>query len=261
MKYGFIGCGNMGGAIARALSKNTKDILLSDRSGKGAVLAKELGCKYADPATVAAECEFIFLGVKPQGMEAVLSDLNGILKEKKPVLISMAAGLKLSRIEEMLGFPTPMIRIMPNTPVAVSCGMTPYCHNALVTEAQMAEFLQDLSQAGSFDALPEELFDVATALSGSGPAYLYLFAEALADGAVACGLPRDKALMYAANTMAGAARMMQTSQKSPAELKQDVCSPGGSTIRGVEALENQGIRKAAADCVASAYQRNIELGK
>ena len=261
MKYGFIGCGNMGGAIAKALAQKTKDILLSDRSGKGAVLANELGCKYADPATVAAECEYIFLGVKPQGMEAVLNSLKEILAAKKPVLITMAAGLKLARIEKMLGFATPMIRIMPNTPVAVGFGMTPYCHNALVTKVQMAEFLADMEMAGNFDELSEELFDVATALSGSGPAYLYLFAEALADGAAACGLPKDKALRYAANTMAGAARMMQTSPRSPAELKEAVCSPGGSTIRGVEALESHNIRKAAADCILAAYNRNIELGK
>jgi pyrroline-5-carboxylate reductase len=261
MKYGFIGCGNMGGAIAQALAKKTKDILLSDRSGKGKVLAQELGCKYADPATVAAECEYIFLGVKPQGMESVLQSLKDTLQAKKPVLISMAAGLQLARIQEMLGFTIPMIRIMPNTPVAVGCGMTPYCHNALVTDVQMTDFLADMAMAGSFDELPEELFDVATALSGSGPAYLYLFAEALADGAAACGLPKEKALQYAANTMAGAARMMQTSPKSPAELKEAVCSPGGSTIRGVDALEKAGIRTASADCILAAYNRNIELGK
>lgn len=261
MKYGFIGCGNMGSALAQALAKKTTDILLSDRSGKGQILAKELGCQYADPATVAAECDRIFLGVKPQGMESVLGSLKDILLLRKPVLISMAAGLKLERIEQMLGFSLPLIRIMPNTPVAVGCGMTPYCHNTLIDDELMADFLEDMTFAGSFDALNEELFDVATALSGSGPAYMYLFAEALADGAAECGLPKDKALLYAANTMLGAARMMQTSPKTPDELKDAVCSPGGSTIRGVEALENHEIRKAATDCVVAAYQRNIELGK
>ncbi len=261
MKYGFIGCGNMGGAIAQALAKKTKDILLSDRSGKGEAFAKELGCKYADPATVAAECDRIFLAVKPQGMEAVLSALKDILQERKPVLITMAAGLKLERIEQMLGFPVPMIRIMPNTPVQVGLGTIPYCHNTLADTALIADFLADMKPAGVLDNLPEDLFDVATALSGSGPAYLYLFAEALADGAAACGLPQDKALPYIISTMAGSAAMMLLAGKEPAQLRQEVCSPGGSTIAGVNALEAADIRKASAECIRAAYNRNIELGK
>ncbi len=261
MKYGFIGCGNMGGAIAQALSKKTTDILLSDRSGRGEALAKELGCKYADPATVAAECDRIFLAVKPQGMEAVLSSLKEILESRKPVLITMAAGLKLERIEEMLGFSTPMIRIMPNTPVQIGMGTIPYCYNALADTAMLSDFLEDMENAGVFDDLPEDLFDVATALSGSGPAYLYLFAEALSDGAAACGLPLDRALPYIISTMAGSAAMMLLAGKAPAQLRQEVCSPGGSTIAGVNVLEAADIRKASAECIRAAYNRNIELGK
>lgn len=261
MKYGFIGCGNMGGAIARALSKKTKDILLSDHSGKGRQLAQELGCSYGDCRTVATECDRIFLAVKPQMMEDVLSPLAEIIKVRKPLLITMAAGITLERFEQMLGASVPMIRIMPNTPVCVEKGMILYCCNALVQESQLHDFLEDLSFAGSFDKLPEQMFDVATALSGSGPAYLYLFAEALADGAIACGLPKDQARMYIASIMAGAAEMLLSTGKEPAQLKQEVCSPGGSTIAGINVLEEKGLRAASADCIMAAYKRNIELGK
>jgi pyrroline-5-carboxylate reductase len=194
-------------------------------------------------------------------MEAALAPLKDILQEKKPLLISMAAGLKTERIEQMLGFSLPVIRIMPNTPVLVGKGMTPYCCNDLVEETDLQDFLADMTYTGCLDRLPEELFDTATALSGSGPAYLYLFAEALADGAVACGLPKEQARMYIASTMAGAAEMLLTTGKEPAQLKQEVCSPGGSTLEGIRALEEHDLRCASADCIMAAYKRNIELGK
>ena len=261
MKYGFIGCGNMGGAIARALSRNTKDILITDRSGKAKSLAAELGIGYADAATVAAECDRIFLGVKPHMMEGVLAPLQGILAEKKPLLITMAAGLEISRIETFAGCALPVIRIMPNTPTAIGKGVIPYCCNDLVTKELLAQWLQDMDKCGLLDELEERLIDAASALSGSGPAYMYVFLEALADGAVACGIPRAKALSYAAMTMAGAAEMYLATKTHPGALKDAVCSPGGSTIEGIKVLEQHGFRGAAMDCIAAAYQKNKELGK
>ncbi len=261
MKYGFIGCGNMGGAIAKALSRATKDIALTDRSGNAKSLATDLGCVYTNAATIAEQCDGIFLAVKPQMMAQVLSPLKNILMRRKPLLITMAAGLSLNRIQELAGGALPVIRIMPNTPVAVGKGMIPYCANPLVSEAALRDFIADLRFAGTLDPLEEKLFDASTALSGSGPAYMYLFIEALADGAVACGLPRDKALRYAATTMAGAAEMALTSGKHPGVLKDAVCSPGGSTIVGVNALEQHGFRGAVMDCVTAAYKKNLDLGK
>ena len=261
MKYGFIGCGNMGGAIAKALCKKTTDILVSDRSGKAKALASELGISYGDNETIAAGCQRIFLGVKPHMMEQVLTPLRPVLEARKPLLITMAAGLEIRRIEAMVGTALPVIRIMPNTPTAMGKGVIPYCRNALVEDETLADWLEDMRHCGMLDCLEERLIDAASALSGSGPAYMYLLLEALADGAVACGLPRAKAMEYAAATMAGAAEMVLATGQHPGELKDAVCSPGGSTIAGVRVLEQHGFRGAAMDCVIAAFKRNQELGK
>ena len=141
MTYGFIGCGNMGGAIAKALSQATRNILICDRSGKGKALASELGITYSDPQTIAATCDRIFLAVKPHMMQGVLQPLQPVLAEKKPLLITMAAGLEISRIEAFAGCELPVIRIMPNTPTAIGKGVTQYCCNELVTQDVIADWL------------------------------------------------------------------------------------------------------------------------
>lgn len=261
MNYGFLGCGNMGGALVKALSRVTKDITITDRSGKAKKLAQELGIRYGSAEEIAASCDRIFLAVKPHMMGDLLAPLQGVLQQRKPLLITMAAGLTVARIEELAGGKLPVIRIMPNTPVAVGKGMTQYCRNELVDEETIASFREDLRFSGQLDELEERLIDAASALSGCGPAYMYLFIEALADGAVACGIPRAKALEYAAATMVGAGEMVLTTGMHPGALKDAVCSPGGSTIAGVRALEQHGFRGAAMDCVAAAYEKNILLGK
>ena len=261
MKYGFLGCGNMGGAIARALSKKTKNIAVSDRSGKAKQLAQELGVAYSDNASIASSCDRIFLAVKPHMMKDMLLPLQDTLAKRKPLLITMAAGLEIRQIEEFAGTHLPVIRIMPNTPTSVGKGVIPYCANDLVTEDMKADWLADMAPCGLLDPLEERLMDAASALSGSGPAYLYLMLEAMADGGVACGLPRAKALDYAAMTMAGAAEIYLSTHTHPGALKDAVCSPGGSTIAGVRVLEERGFRGAAMDCVCAAYAKNKELGK
>ncbi len=261
MKYGFIGCGNMGSAIAKALSQSTKDILLTDRSGKAAKLADALGCAYSDNHTVASTCDRIFLAVKPQMMAEVLTPLQPLFQQRKPLIISMAAGLAISRIEELAGTSLPVIRIMPNTPVAVGSGMTLYCHNQLVDADTLNDFLQDVAPCGQWDLLEENLIDAAGVVSGCGPAYMYMFMDALADGAAACGVPKEKALAYAAATMIGAAKMVQQSNRTPVELRNAVCSPGGSTLAGVKVLDSADFAKTIAACVDAAYRRNQELGK
>lgn len=261
MKYGFLGCGNMGGAIAKALSQTTKDILITDRSGKAKALADSLGIGYGTAEEIAETCDRIFLAVKPHMMAGVLAPLQIILAEKKPLLITMAAGLTTQRIGEMAGCAIPIIRIMPNTPVAVGKGLTQYCCNDLVSQEMVSSFLEDMRFSGKLDALEERLIDAASALSGCGPAYMYLFIEALADGAVACGIPRAKAMEYAAATMIGAGEMVLATGQHPGALKDAVCSPGGSTIAGVRALEQHGFRGAAMDCVIAACEKNKQLGK
>lgn len=261
MQYGMIGCGNMGGAIARGLCQRTKELAVSDRSGKAAALAAELGISYWDNAAIAGSCDRIFLAVKPHMMEAVLLPLQPLLAERKPMLITMAAGLTMETIERFAGVRLPVIRIMPNTPTAIGKGVIPYCCNDLVTEQMRCSWLEDMQPCGLLDELEERLIDAASAVSGSGPAYLYLMLEALADGGVACGLPRAKAMEYAAMTIAGAGEMYMQTKTHPGALKDAVCSPGGSTIAGIRVLERQGFRSAVMECVAAAWEKNQEMGK
>lgn len=260
MKIGFLGCGSMGGAIARAVSQVTKDVVLTDRSGRGKALADQLGVAYGSAQEIARDCDWIFLAVKPQMMEEALSPIRERLQEKKPLLVTMAAGLSMEKIETMAGGDLPVIRMMPNTPAMVGAGMTQYCCNSLVTEKNEQHFLSFMAHTGHVDKLEEQLIDAASALSGCGPAYMYLFLEGLADGAVACGIPRAKAYEYAAATMEGAAKLMLTAGQHPGQLKDAVCSPGGGTIQGVRVLEEKGLRAAAMDCVIAAFEKSRKLG-
>jgi pyrroline-5-carboxylate reductase len=260
MKYGFIGCGNMGGALARALTKTTRDVIISDPSPIAQELAQEIMCEYGSNQQ-AAGSDRVFLAVKPHIVASALEQLRPVLKANKPTLISMAAGVTIAQIENWAGTELPVIRIMPNTPAAVGKGMITYCTNDLVDPGTLEDFLNDMVCAGTFDRLDENLIDAATAVTGCGPAFMYMFMEAMADAGVACGLPRVKAQYYAAATMVGAAEMVLQTGEHPGVLKDAVCSPGGSTIVGVRTLEEHGFRGAVMDCVDNAYIRSKELGK
>ena len=262
---GFLGCGNMGGAIARAVCKaaDPQNVFLANRTAaKAEALAAELGCNTATNAKVAAECDLIFLAVKPQMMEALLEPLKFTLDERPDrfVLCSMAAGLPISRIQEMAGEDFPVIRIMPNTPASVGEGMIQYC-SSNVTAEEEEEFLKLMAPAGRLDAVAESMMDAASCVSGCGPAWVYQFIEALADGGVACGLPRAKAQEYAAQMVLGSAKLVLESGKHPGELKDAVCSPSGSTIQGVRVLEENGFRGAVMDADLAAYNKTKEMGK
>ncbi len=262
-KIGFIGCGNMGAALARAVSGQTRQLLLSNRTpAKAQALAEELGCAWGDNPTVAQECDLIFLGVKPQMMRTLFQEISPALQMRTDrfVLVTMAAGLQISAIREMTGGEAPVIRIMPNTPVSIGKGMILCCSEG-VTPAELDAFTGLLSGAGELDTLPESLIDAGSAVSGCGPAFVYAFLEALADGAVACGLPRAKAQRYAAQTLVGAAGLVLESGAHPGALTDAVCSPRGSTIQGVRALEERGFRSAAMEAVIAAYEKTVDLGK
>ena len=267
MKYGFIGCGNMGGAVARAVCKSAGagDVLLANRTpAKAQALAAELGCACGTNEQAAGICDFIFLGVKPQMMADMLDELAPTLEaraESRPfVLVSMAAGLSMQQIRHMAGSGYPIIRMMPNTPVALGTGMIQYCHDD-VEPARLQEWLAAMQPAGRLDEVPETLIDAASAVSGCGPAWVYQFIEALADGGVAAGLPRAKAQEYAAQMVLGSARMVLESGSHPGALKDAVCSPGGSTIQGVRLLEERAFRGAVTDAVLAAYEKTKDLGK
>lgn len=266
MKIGFIGAGNMGGALARAAAKAIEpaNIFLADQlAEKAAALAAELGCNTCTAMDAAKNCDYIFLGVKPQVMGAMLAEIAPVLAARKEgfTLISMAAGVCMADIRRMVGGDYPLIRIMPNIPVSVGGGMILYDVTENVTPQAETDFRKMLANAGLLDKLPEKLIDAGSALSGCGPAFVCLFAEALADGAVACGLSRQQAMTYAAQTLKGTAEMLLETGIHPGALKDAVCSPGGSTIAGVGALEAGGLRAAAMAAVACAYDRTLELGK
>lgn len=263
-QLGFIGTGNMGGALVRAAcaSVPTKEILLANKPKEPAErLAAELGCAVGNNCDVAKKSKYIFLGVKPQVMKELLSEIAPILKERKDrfLLVSMAAGIKISAIEEMVRIECPIIRIMPNIAALVGESMLLFTANGGVTKEEVQGFRDSIKGAGRMDEIAEELMDAGCALSGSGPAFAFLFLEAMADGAVACGLPRDKALNYAAQTLLGSARLMLESGRHPGELKDAVCSPGGTTIAGVGALESAGFRGTVMEAVKAAYGRAREL--
>ena len=216
---GFLGCGNMGGAIARAVCKaaDPQNVYLANRTAaKAEKLAAELGCNTTINDEVAGRCDLIFLAVKPQMMEALLTPLKFTLAERpgRFVLCSMAAGLPISRIQELAGEDYPVIRIMPNTPASVGEGMIQYC-SSHVTAEEEAEFCKLMAPAGRLDPVPETLIDAASCVSGCGPAWVYQFIEALADGGVACGLPRAKAQEYAAQMVLGSAKLVLESGKHP----------------------------------------------
>lgn len=264
--FGFIGVGNMGGALARAAcrSAGAENVLVADlMHEKAEVLAASCGCRAVETAEIAEHADYLFLGAKPQVLGALLEGIRPALavRESRFVLVSMAAGVAVSRIEELAGAPYPIIRIMPNIPASVGEGMILYTANAQVTETELSAFTEGMCGAGLLDRIDEKLIDAASAISGCGPAFVYLFIEALADGGVACGLPYDKALQYAAQTVAGSARMVLSEDRHPEALKNAVCSPGGTTIAGVHALESGAFRALAMDAVCAAYRKTLELGK
>lgn len=263
-KFGFIGTGNMGGALVRALRKSVSgnEVVLADNNSlKAQGLAASLGCNAADNKTVAKEAKYIFLGVKPQMMNALLSEISSVLRERSDrfIIVTMVAGIEIGRYNEMLGANYPIIRIMPNTPVSVGEGVVLYSTSDDVYMDEINEFSAAMKNVGVLDKLPEKLINAASALSGCGPAFVYMFAEALADGAVECGLPRDKANTYAAQTLLGAAKLILESDKHTATLKDEVCSPGGTTIAGVHSLEDAGFRGAAMGAVKAAFDKTNSL--
>lgn len=263
--FGFIGTGNMGGAIARAVCKavSGEQVILSNRTPEKALtLAKELGCRTGDNAFVASHADFIFLGVKPQYMAALFQEIAPLLarRQERFVLVSMAAGLTLPKLQTLLGRDDPLIRIMPNTPSSVGEGVVFYDCGSEVTHGDKAAFLEAMAPCGRLVPLADSLMDAGSAVAGCGPAFADLFIEAIADGGVACGLSRQMALECAAQMLIGTGKLMLESGKHPAQLRDEVCSPGGATIQGVRVLAESGFHGAVMNAVIAAWQRSLELG-
>lgn len=262
-KFGFIGAGNMGGALLTAAAKNNTDMkiavfdVFSDK-------ADEYAKEYKNVESVSlkqtvTQSEFLFIGVKPQMAKALFDDVAPLFAQSSPVLVSMLAGTSIEKLCNLSGKTMPVIRIMPNTPASIGEGVILYCNNEKVSEEQISFFVNAMKGAGLLDRIDENKIDAASAVSGCGPAFAYMFIEALADGAVECGIPREKAMMYAAKMLSGSADMVLQSGKHPGALKDAVCSPGGTTIAGVHALEDGAFRSAVMNAVTSAYKRTLEL--
>lgn len=266
MKYtaGFIGAGNMGGALASAAAQsiNADSIAVSDHdTEKAKELSAKLGAVHTDNSDIVKNAKYIFLGVKPQMLKDLFTEIAPLLKERSDgfILVTMAAGTSVAEITALAGQEYPIIRIMPNTPVSIGKGIILYCANEAVSDT--SEFLNMMSKAGTLDNIPESLIDAASCLTGCSPAWIYMFIEALSDGGVECGLPRAKALRYACDALIGSASLVNESGKHPGLLKDEVTSPGGTTIAGVHALENNSFRGTVMDAVTSAYKKTLNLKK
>lgn len=269
----FIGSGNMGGALIRAACRaiGPDQVIIADhQAGKAAALAAELGCAAAaDNAAAVEGAEVIFLCVKPQVLSGVAAALVPVLnachgRGEDKTLVSIAAGVEIAALRGFLkdiSWDIPILRVMPNTCAAIGKGMLALTDGGAGNEAGLAAVEAILADAGRVERISEGLMDQFTAVAGCGPAYVYQFIEALADGGVMAGLPRAQAQTYAAQTLLGAAAMVLETGKHPGQLKDEVCSPGGSTIVGVAALEEHGFRSAAIQAVMAAFGKNKELGK
>ncbi len=272
-KIAFIGAGNMGGALVLGVCKviEPQSVVIFDlNKERTGFLSEKTGCLVADSAQSACEnAEYIVLGVKPQQLRQVQASLIPAMKKAKEngiqqKIVSIAAGITLASLEEIPlenGLDLPVFRMLPNTPSEIGQGLNIYAENSLVTEAICREFDKMFSQCGLVEKVTEHILDVASAVSGCTPAFAYMFIDALADGAVRCGVPRDKAIRYAAQAVKGAAAMVLETGRHPDALKDAVCSPGGSTIVGVATLEDAAFRSAAANAVFCANEKNKDLGK
>jgi pyrroline-5-carboxylate reductase len=265
-KIGVIGAGKIGSAIVRGMIRAglvSKDhVIASDVSEPlREAIAKELGIRVT--LSNSEVCEFaniVIIAVKPQIIDSVVKEIATGL-EKTKLLVSVAAGIPLSRIETNLRPGSRVVRVMPNIPCVVGAGASCYAGGTHATAADMEKVGSILNSFGVASRVEEKDLDAVTGLSGSGPAYVFLFIESLADGGVQAGLSREVALKLALQTVYGSARMALESPKHLAELKDEVTSPGGTTIAGLYALEQKGFRGTVMDAVVSATRRSRELGK
>lgn len=263
MIYGFIGTGNMGSALAIAVDKDGRnEILLANRTvAKAEKLSQKIKSKVSTNKEIAAKADVIFLGVKPQFMQDVFDEIAPILSNRTDhfILVSMAAGLSMDDIVKKSTVDNcPIVRIMPNTPIAIGEGIILYDYKN-IEESEVDDLLSSLSCCGMIEYLPEKLIPAASSVAGCGPAFVDMFIEALSDGAVLCGLPRAKAIALASKMVMGSAALVLESGKHPGQLKDEVTSPGGTTIEGVRALENGGFRASVMNAVIAATQKNDKL--
>lgn len=275
-KIGIIGCGVMGEALAKAMIKKiaAEQIHLFDIDQERVKnLSQSLSCKgESSSKELVSKVDYLILAVKPAHLPSLLGNIANTYFEKKPVLISILAGISIEKIESLLHSAhssqtqntmqkIPCIRLMPNVSLLVEEGMIAFASNNAVSDDDKDFVLDLLEKAGKVEIIPESLFDAVTAISGSGPAYGFLFIEALSDAAVLFGIPRKQAIIYAAQTLKGAAQMVLETKEHPGALKDSVCSPAGTTIEAVKKLEEKGFRSAIIEAAEAAYYKSMSLSK
>ena len=253
MKLGFIGTGNMAGAIMGGIIQKgifrPEQIIGADISEAGRQKAKETyGIEVTEDNRKAAAAEVLILSVKPQFYADAIAEIRDCIRDDQ-LVITIAPGKTLSWLEEQFGKRVKIVRTMPNTPALVGEGMTAACVNQYVTEEEKAYALKILNAFGKVELVPEHLIDAVVAVSGSAPAYVFMFIEAMADAAVAEGMPRAQAYEFAAQAVYGSAKMVLETGKHPGELKDMVCSPAGTTIEAVRVLEERGFRSAVMEAM------------
>ncbi|MBI3610367.1 MAG: pyrroline-5-carboxylate reductase [Nitrospirae bacterium] len=264
-RFGVIGTGKMGSALIRGILKAqalpSDKITASDADAALlSALKEDAGIKTtSDNSVVVKSSEIVLLALKPDMIRPVLQEVKGSLT-KDHLIVSIAAGVPIKAIEEVVGSEARIVRVMPNTPALIGQGAAAFSPGKKATREDVEDVKAILEAVGVAVELPEKYLDAVTGLSGSGPAFVFMVIEALADGGVKMGLPRVVAMLLAAQTVSGAAKMVLETKKHPGELKDQVASPGGTTIAGISALERGGLRAALIEAVEAATKRSIELG-
>ena len=265
-KIGFIGCGNMGKAILGGLIASGQVLpgqiwVYTPSPDKVAALRDEYGINAAESAQeVAQVADIVFGAVKPNIMIKVLSEITSSLN-KESLVVSIAAGVTLDQLARALGHDRKIVRAMPNTPSLVNAGMTSVTPNALVTSEEVADVLNIFRCFGEAEVIAEPMIHPVVGVSGSAPAYVFMFIEAMADAAVLGGMPRAQAYKFAAQAVMGSATMVLETGKHPGELKDMVCSPGGTTIEAVRVLEERGFRSAVIEAMEKCMEKSEKLSK
>lgn len=264
MKLGFIGCGNMAKAILGGILKNgictKEEVIASAKTQQSRRLAADTyGIRVSDDnIEVAQYADVLVLAVKPIFYAEVIGQIRDAVDERK-IIVSIAPGKTLDWLFGQFGKKVKLVRCMPNTPALVGEGMTGVCSNEAVTEGELEMVLRILESCGRAEVLPERLMDAVVSVSGSSPAYVFLFIEAMADAAVADGMPRAQAYRFAAQAVLGSAKLVLETGKHPGELKDMVCSPGGTTIEAVRVLEEKGMRSAVMEAMKACTAKGRQM--
>ena len=265
-KIGFIGAGNMAGAIIGGIIKsNLVESQNVIASAKTMTNLNKLKDEYninvtLDAREVVKNSDIVFMAVKPNIFDGVLESVKDLIGDEK-IVVSIAAGKSISSMENIIGDDKKIIRTMPNTPALVNCGMSSLSPNKNIEKNDIDAVKTIFDSFGKSEIVDESLIDVVIGASGSSPAYAFMFIEAMADCAVSYGMKREMAYEFCAQSVMGAAKMVLETKKHPGELKDMVCSPGGTTIEAVKTLENEGMRSAVINGMASCIEKSIEMSK